>query len=112
MLESKYFGFVIGVNPKKIELYKQLHSDEDSGVRDLLVKYNISNFSIFIHRLDDGKEYLFGYYEYLGNNYEEDMAGLAFEPRNIEWLKICDPCQKPLKNQSSWALMERIYHND
>lgn len=108
----KRVGIVIGTNPEKIDFYKKVHADNCPGVRDLLQKYNIHNFSIFTKQLDDGKEYLFGYYEYTGDNYDADMAKLAEEPRNIEWLEMCDPCQIPLKGYNSWAEMDQIYYND
>ena len=103
---------VIGINPEKIDEYKQLHADSYSGVRDLLTGANMRNFSIYLHQLDDGQYYLFGYYEYAGDDYEADMAELAAEPRNKEWLSMTDPMQMPLKGESSWALMEEVYHND
>ena len=105
-------GMIIGTNPEKLGQYRKLHADAHPGVRDLLRKYNIRNFSIFLKRLPDNKEYLFGYYEYTGNDYESDMAALAKEPRNIEWLAMCDPCQVPLPGESSWAEMTAIYHNE
>jgi L-rhamnose mutarotase len=101
---------VIGIKPEAIEQYKKLHADNNPGVRDLLKKANFSNFSIFIHQFDDGKYYLFGYYEYTGDNFEKDMAELDKEPRNIEWLKVCDPMQIPFEGQDSWSEMEQVYY--
>ena len=109
--QVKRVGMVIGIRPEKIQKYKELHADSNPGVRDLLNKYNMHNFSIFLHEID-GKFYEFGYYEYTGDNYEEDMAKLAAEPRNKQWLKICDPMQVPLKGEKSWAIMEQVYYND
>ena len=63
-------------------------------------------------QLDDGKFYEFGYYEYWGSNHKKDMEELSEEPRNIEWLEICDPLQIPLKGESSWKEMELIYFNN
>jgi L-rhamnose mutarotase len=40
------------------------------------------------------------------------MEELSNEPRNIEWLEICDPMQIPLKGESSWKEMELIYFNN
>jgi len=104
-------GMVIKLKPEYIEEYKALHADSNTGVRDLLVKANIRNFSIFLHQLDDGNYYEFGYYEYHGGDFEADMAKLAKEDRNIEWLKICDPMQVPLNGFEGWAEMEQIYYN-
>ncbi len=109
--QVKRVGMVIGVKPEKIAEYKALHADSNPGVRDLLSKYHMKNFNIFMCRFDDGKYYEFGYYEYDGDNYEADMAALAAEPRNTEWLKICDPMQIPFRGQTSWSQMERVYYN-
>jgi len=107
----KRVGMVIGIKPEKIAEYKELHADSNPGVRDLLNKYHMHNFSIYLHEID-GKYYEFGYYEYTGKDFEADMAKLAAEPRNKEWLSICDPMQIPLKGYDSWAEMEVVYRND
>ena len=107
----KRVGMVIGIHPDHIEEYKRLHADNKPGVRDLLRKYNMKNFSIFLTEID-GNWYEFGYYEYTGKNFEADMADLAKEPRNIEWLKICDPMQIPLTGEKGWRVMELVYLNE
>jgi len=107
----KRVGMVIGIRPEKIEEYKALHADTNPGVRDLLNKYHMHNFSIFLHKIG-GRYYEFGYYEYTGDEFEADMAKLDAEPRNKEWLAICDPMQIPLKGYDSWAVMERVYYNE
>ena len=107
----KRYGMVIKVKPEKLEEYKRLHADSNPGVRDLLNKYHMHNFSIYLHEID-GKWYEFGYYEYTGDDFEGDMAKLDAEPRNKEWLKMCDPMQLPLKGEKSWAVMELVYRND
>ena len=105
-------GMVIGIHPDKIAAYKALHAASNPGVRDLLSKYHMKNFSIYLRRLDDGNDYLFGYYDYDGSDYDGDMARLAAEKRNIAWLALTDPLQKPLRGEKSWAQMEELYHND
>lgn len=102
---------VIRIDSSKINDYRELHTDSNPGVRDLLQKYNLRNFSIFLTRMDDGNYYEFGYYEYTGNNYESDMAALDAEPRNKEWLRLCDPMQIPLKGEKGWKKMGTIYFN-
>jgi len=107
----KRVGMVIGIKPDKISAYETLHAASNAGVRDLLTKYHMHNFSIFIHQLDDGKYYLFGYYEYTGTDYDADMAKLSAEPRNQKWLSVTDPKQAPLRGEKSWAKMQEVYHN-
>jgi L-rhamnose mutarotase len=106
----KRVGMVVGLRPEKIEQYKALHAHSNPGVRDLLNKYHIHNFSIFLHQID-GKWYEFGYYEYTGDDFEADMAAMDAEPRTVKWLKVCDPMQLPLKGEKSWAIMEEVYYN-
>jgi len=110
--DVKRIGMVIKIKPECIEEYKAVHADSNAGVRDLLIEANMRNFSIFLHQLDDGNWYEFGYYEYTGDDFEADMAKLDKHPRNIEWLKICDPMQIPLEGYDGWAEMEQVYFND
>lgn len=105
-------GMIIGVKPDQVSAYEALHAASNPGVRDLLNKYNLHDFSIYIHQLDDGQFYLFGYYEYTGTNYKADMEKLAAEPRNQKWLLVTAPMQLPLKGEQAWAMMKEVYHND
>jgi len=107
----KRIGMVIKLKEDEMEEYKKIHADDHYGVRDLLIKYNMRNFSIFLIQLEDGNYYEFGYYEYTGDNFEEDMKNLASEPRNQAWLAVTDAMQIPLNGYKSWAEMETIYFN-
>jgi L-rhamnose mutarotase len=109
--QVKRVGMVIKIKPDRLEEYLALHSDSKAGVRDLLIKYNLRNFSIFMTQLEDSNYYEFGYYEYWGNDFEADMKMLEAEPRNKAWLKLCDPMQIPLEGSISWKEMKRIYTN-
>jgi L-rhamnose mutarotase len=105
-------GMAIGLKPDKISAYKALHAASNPGVRDLLRKYHMRNFSIYLRQLDDGTYGLFGYYEYDGSDYTGDMAKLAAEKRNIDWLTVTDPMQVPLRGSKGWTPMEEVYHNE
>ncbi|MGB7549487.1 MAG: L-rhamnose mutarotase [Terracidiphilus sp.] len=104
-------GMVIGIRPDRISAYEAVHAASNQGVRDLLTKYNMHNFSIFIQKLQEDRYYLFGYYEYTGSDYKADMEKLAAEPRNQEWLIVTDPMQIPLQGERSWSIMREVYHN-
>jgi L-rhamnose mutarotase len=111
--ESKVqrIGMVIGMRPDRITAYEAIHAASHHGVRDLLNKYHMHNFSIFLHQLDNGQYYLFGYYEYAGDDYKADMAKLAAEPRNQEWLSNTDAMQIPLPGEKSWSVMREVFFN-
>lgn len=109
--QAQRIGMVIGIKSDQISAYEALHAASNEGVRDLLTKYHMHNFSIFIRQLDDGRFYLFGYYEYTGTDYRADMAKLAAEPRNQKWLSTTDGMQVPLAGEKSWTQMQEVYHN-
>ncbi len=109
--EIKRVGMVVGIDPDRIDEYRRLHADGNPGVRDLLNKYHMHNFSIFLQQMPDGKWYEFGYYEYTGEDFEGDMEKMDAEPRTVEWLKQCDPMQVPLPGSEGWTNMERVYFN-
>jgi L-rhamnose mutarotase len=103
---------VVKLKKDKIEEYKNLHAQGSSGVRDLLIKYNMRNFSIFLVQLADSAWYEFGYYEYWGKDIEGDMEKLSREPENLKWLEICDPLQEGIfPGEEGWKHMENIYFN-
>ena len=97
---------VIGIKADQISAYEALHAASNPGVRDLLQEYHMHNFSIYMRQLDDGKYYLFGYYEYTGTDYKADMEKLGAEPRNQKWLSVTGPMQVPLPGEQSWATMK------
>jgi L-rhamnose mutarotase len=104
-------GMVIKLRPECLDQYLALHADSNAGVRDLLAKYHMKNFSIFLHQI--GNDWFeFGYYEYDGTDFVADMAALEKEPRNQYWLEICNPMQIPLQGESGWATMKQVYYNE
>ncbi|MCE2655892.1 MAG: L-rhamnose mutarotase [Sediminibacterium sp.] len=101
---------LIKLRPEHLEAYLKLHADDHPGVRDLLQKYNLRNFNIFIQKIDN-QWFEFGYYEYVGINFSADMTALANEPRNFYWLEICNPMQLPMDGATGWTIMKQIYYN-
>ncbi len=106
----KRVGLVIKLRSEYVQQYLSLHTDSSPGVRDLLTKYHLTNFSIFLHMIG-GEYFEFGYYEYTGISFESDMEALAGERRNIEWLQVCDPMQIPLEGETGWTIMQPIFYN-
>ncbi len=104
------FGSVIGVRPEKLEYYKQLHAAPWPEINAMIKACNIRNYSIYYK---DGL--LFSYYEYVGDDYEADMAKMADDPKTQEWWAECKPCQQPLETRAPgewWADMPEVYHLD
>ncbi|PHV70822.1 L-rhamnose 1-epimerase [Sporanaerobium hydrogeniformans] len=106
----KRYGSVIKVVPNKLEEYKRLHAAVWPEVLDRIYKCNIRNYSIYYR---DG--YLFSYYEYIGEDYQEDMEKMAKDPKTQEWWKYTDPCQQKIESATKdewWASMEEVFHVD
>ena len=105
------YGMVIGIRPDYIESYKLLHKHTWPEILYKLYEGNIRNYAIYLHELN-GKHHLFSYFEYVGENFETDMAKVDNDPATIAWIKFTDEvCQLPLltrKEGEWWAVMEEI----
>ena len=109
------YGMVIGLKPEKVAVYKELHAHPWPGVLEMIRECNIRNYSIFLKEIEPGKFYLFSYFEYVGDDFDADMAKMAADPTTQEWWKHCEPCQKPLPDRGKaqwWAGMEEVFHCD
>jgi len=111
----KRYGMVIGLREDKVQQYKQLHAAVWPGVLAMIQQCHIRNYSIYLRKLENGKHYLFSYFEYTGNDFQADMAKMAADATTQEWWKHCMPCQEPLADRAAgewWASMEEVFHMD
>jgi len=102
-------GSVIKVKPEWEEAYKQIHAHTWAGVLEQITASNIRNYSIFLHN-----GYLFSYFEYVGENFAEDMAKMAEDPITRAWWKFTDLCQEPVEGApagTKWMQMEEVFHH-
>jgi len=109
------YGIITGLKPEKAEYYKKLHAETWPSVLKGIRECNIRNYTIFLKKIE-GKLYLFGYFEYTGEDYDADMAKMAKYPEFQRWWKETDPCQIPLpaaaKKGQIWDGMEEVFHTD
>ncbi|MEI8375666.1 MAG: L-rhamnose mutarotase [Planctomycetota bacterium] len=111
----KRYGSVIRIRPEKLDEYVQLHAAVWPGVLNKIHECNIRNYSIYLRRLPDGVHYLFSYFEYVGDDFQADMAHMAADPLTQQWWEVCKPCQDPLPDRAEgewWATMEEVFHQD
>jgi L-rhamnose mutarotase len=111
----KRYGSVIGLRDEKLEAYKTLHAAVWPDVLTMIEACHISNYSIFLRRMPDGRLYLFSYFEDTGADFAADMARMAADPTTQKWWGICSPCQQPLSDRDPgewWAGMEEVFHAD
>ena len=108
------FGSVIGLKPELKDEYVRLHAACWPAVLDRIKKCNIRNYSIYQAELD-GKLYLFSYFEYVGDDFERDMAQMKADAKTREWWTHTDPCQIRLpgtKSGSQWLGIPEVFHAD
>jgi len=102
---------VCRVRPEKREEYLALHANTWPEVEQMNSAAGIRNFTIFIR--DD---VLFGYYEYVGDDYEGDQARMAESPRMREWWALTDPCQYGFDDDAPagtrWQELDEAWHQD
>jgi L-rhamnose mutarotase len=111
----KRYGLVIGLRSEQVDEYKQLHAAVWPEVLKMIRACGIWNYSIYLRQLDDGRHYLFSYFEYSGADFAADMAKMAADPTTQKWWAVCKPCQQPLtarRPDEWWAGMEEVFHCD
>jgi L-rhamnose mutarotase len=105
-------GQLIGIGADAIAEYKRLHADAWPGVLAKITDCNIRNYSIF---LKEPENLLFAYFEYVGTDFEADMAKMAADPETQRWWSKCMPLQRPLNSRAEgewWAEMPEVFHHD
>lgn len=102
------YGQIIKIKPEKIKEYKELHANPYKGVCAMIKECHIQNYSIYLFG-----EYLFAYFEYVGNDFKKDMEKMAADANTQEWWKVTDPCQISLGYAGQkWLDMEEVFHLD
>lgn len=103
-------GQIIGIPKENIEAYKKYHAEIWPEITDMIRQCNIRNYTIYHYG-----ELLFAQFEYVGNDFDGDMAKMAADPKTQEWWAIQKPLQSPLPDRREgewWAEMEEVFHMD
>ena len=90
------YGSVIKLKPEKLAEYKELHASVWPDVLRMIHDCSIRNYSIYYRELAPGEHYLFSYVEYVGQNFEADMAAMAADsPSATFWAAFAWPSTVP-----------------
>ncbi|HOV94606.1 MAG TPA: L-rhamnose mutarotase [Spirochaetales bacterium] len=103
-------GQVIKLKPDAYAQYKKYHEAIWPEVAAMIRECNIRNYSIFCR-----DNVLFSYFEYVGSDYEADMAKMAADKKTQEWWGVTKPLQEPIASRTKdewWADMEEVFHQD
>lgn len=109
------YGMVIGIDKKSIPEYRRLHGDVWPGVLKMITECNLRNYSIYLAEVKKDKFYLFSYFEYIGDDFEADMAKMANDETTKKWWTHTDPLQKPIPTRKEgewWAELDEVFHTD
>ncbi|KRB36802.1 L-rhamnose mutarotase [Microbacterium sp. Root180] len=106
----KRIASVIGLPAENRAEYERYHAAVWPRVLERLTASNITNYSIYRHG-----ELLFSYFEYIGDDYEGDMAAIAADPETQRWWAVQEPLQRPLDERADgewWHELPEIFHHD
>jgi len=104
------FGMVARLRPEKRAEYLDLHANAWPAVEATITECGIRNFTIYVIG-----DVIFGYYEYVGLDFDADQAKMAADPATQEWWARTAPCQLPFEPESSepnWQIMQEAWHLD
>jgi len=104
------FGMVVGLKPGKSEEYRKFHAAVWPEVLAMILECNIRNYSIYLK-----DQTLFSYFEYHGENIQDDWKKMSAHQKTQEWWALMEPMQQPLSTRKEgewWATMDEVFHLD
>lgn len=104
------YASVIGIKPENRAEYERLHADVWPDILAKIFECNIRNYSIYRYG-----EVLFSYFEYIGKNFEADMAKMEKDAMTQKWWGVCKPLQTPVADRTNgewWAAIPEVFHVD
>jgi L-rhamnose mutarotase len=111
----KSYASIIELRPEKEKLYRELHANVWPEIRKAITKSNIRNYNIYVTDIA-GRRFLVAHFEYVGSNFDADMALIAKNPTmKDKWWPLTDPCQIRLPGTPDgqrWRSMEQLMHLD
>jgi len=106
----KRYGRIIGLKPEAYDKYVKYHAAVWPEVLKTIHDCNMRNYTIFYR-----DNLLFAYFEYIGGDFDADMARMAADPKTQEWWTIMDPMQQPVSTANEgewWSPLEEVFHTD
>jgi L-rhamnose mutarotase len=102
------FGQLGRLKREKIAEYEALHADPFPGVTEMIHACNLRNYSIFRH-----EDLVFAYFEYVGDDYDADMAKMEADPVTQHWWTFTKPCFEKFSirpDSEFYADLKQIFH--
>jgi len=102
------YAMAVRLKDEKKDFYLKNHQNVWPEVLSELKKIKIKNYSIFLK-----EDFMFGYLEYEGDNFDADMAEMEKIPIVDKWTKLMVDCFNPFPNNeenNSWVMMDEIFY--
>ena len=109
-MTTQRYAMAVRLKKEKRDFYIKNHANVWPEILEELKKINVKNYSIYLK-----EDFMFGYLEYDGNDFDSDMATMQKIPMVEKWTKLMIDCFKPFPNNDendSWVMMEEIFHLD
>ena len=103
-------GMIRSIKPDYVKEYKKTHSNVWPEILDRITNCKIKNYSVFAHG-----DILFSFFEYHGDNFEEDTKIMRDNKKFQEWEKFHAHMFKPLENKNKdegWIELEEVFRKE
>ena len=102
------YAMAVRLKDEKRDFYLKNHQNVWPEVLSELKKIKVKNYSIFLK--DD---FMFGYLEYDGDNFDKDMGEMQSIPVVEKWTNLMVDCFNPFpghEDNKSWVMMDEIFY--
>jgi len=106
-MTTQRYAMAVRLKNEKREYYIENHANVWPEVLSELKKIKIKNYSIYLK-----EDFMFGYLEYDGDNFDQDMAEMQKIPIVEKWTNLMINCFNPFPNNEdndSWVMMDQIF---
>jgi len=106
-MASQRYAMAVKLKDEKREYYIKNHANVWPEILDELKKIKVKNYSIFLK-----EDFMFGYLEYYGDNFDQDMEEMSKIAIVDKWTKLMIDCFNPFPNNednNSWVMMDQIF---
>ena len=106
-MASQRYAMAVKLKDEKREYYIKNHANVWPEILDELKKIKVKNYSIFLK-----EDFMFGYLEYDGDNFDQDMEEMSKIAIVDKWTKLMIDCFNHFPNNednNSWVMMDQIF---
>ena len=107
-MTTQRYAMAVRLKDEKKEYYIENHANVWPEILSELKKIKIKNYSIYLK-----EDFMFGYLEYDGDNFDQDMAEMQKIPIVGKWTNLMIDCFNPFPNNeknNSWVMMDEIFY--